>query len=127
MKTDRMLDALYETVDKAFAQKRYAEVDKWIGQLDIDWLFKKYRSMLCGWMVTSSWASRRGIKMPNREKLSKRCRELMPHHKQWWDNLDRVDNGGEFAYINLCSADVAHNPNGINPVVVSSVVIQDTQ
>ncbi len=91
MKIHRILDALYMTIDSAFTAERFDEVNKWIGQLDIDWLFKKNKSYLCGWMVTTSWAHRRGIKMPNRDKLSKRCRELMPEHKDWFDNLDKVD------------------------------------
>jgi hypothetical protein len=109
MTIDHILDALYQTIDTAFAEKRFDEVNKWIGQLDIDWLFKKNKSVLCGWLVTTSWATRRGIKMPNREKLSKRCRELMPEHENWFDNLDRVDNGGPFAGFNLTLADVEWN------------------
>ncbi len=109
MTKERKLDALYLIIDRAFAEGKFVEVDNWIGQLDVDWLFRTNKSMLLGWMVTSSWASRRGIKMPNREKLSQRCRELMPQHKDWFDRMDEVDNGGPFAGLNLSPADVAWN------------------
>lgn len=109
MTNQRILDALYDTIDNAFATKRFDEVNGWIGKLDIDWLFKKSSSVLCGWLVTTSWATRRGIKMPNRDKLSARCKELMTEHKDWFDRMDEVDNGGPFAHFNLTAADAAWN------------------